>query len=159
MGKKGFMMAELVVVSSIVMVSLAALYISYSKIFTKYYSYIDYYDPDTLYELAYCRDLLIDEGKLNNLLMNTTTSKIINNDVSESGYDTTNKIVLIHNHKQNIDNYSIPSGTYSKTFNDYIEYLQNSVDLTKSNYVMVMERCITADDCKYGYLEVYDGTE
>ncbi len=158
MNKRGFMMAELVVVSSIVMVTLAALYISYSQLFTKYYTRIDYYDPDTLYELAYCRDVLIDSEKLNGLLTTTTSSKNLKADLTEAGYEIPDEIYLVHNNKNNISS-TVITGNIHNTFKDYLEYLQNSVDLTKSNYVMIMERCITEDDCKYGYLEVYDGLE
>ncbi len=51
------------------------------------------------------------------------------------------------------------------TFKDYIKYLSASTTF-KSSYIMVMERCTSnddksknIDDCKYAYLEIYDGKE
>ena len=53
----------------------------------------------------------------------------------------------------------------NETFKDYIKYLSASTTF-KSSYIMVMERCTTndddsknKDDCKYAYLEIYDGKE
>ena len=56
MNNKGFMMAEVVVVSAIVMLTLVAIYLSYNKIFTTYNQRLDYYDITTLYRLAEIRD-------------------------------------------------------------------------------------------------------
>ena len=56
MNNKGFMMAELVVVSAIVLVALSGLYVSYNKIFSIYNKRINYYDVATLYELGNIRD-------------------------------------------------------------------------------------------------------
>ena len=56
MNNKGFMMAEVIVVSSIILITLTALYTSYNKIIAVYNQRIDYYDIKTLYELAYIKD-------------------------------------------------------------------------------------------------------
>ena len=64
MNNKGFMMAEVVVVSAIVMLTIVGLYQSYNKIYSAYNTRIDYYDSTTLYRLGYYRDILIENDKL-----------------------------------------------------------------------------------------------
>ena len=58
MNKKGFMMAELIVVSSIVLVALVSMYGSFIKIHSAYKTKMSYYDVATLYRLGYYRDVL-----------------------------------------------------------------------------------------------------
>ena len=73
MNKKGFMMAEVIVVSAVIVVTLVGLYASYNKIFSLYNQRLNYYDVATLYELAYIRDNNID-----NILNTINTKKEIN---------------------------------------------------------------------------------
>ena len=82
LNKKGFMMAEVIVVSSIVLITLTSLYMSYNK--------------------------------------------ITNTNLSQE----------------------------NTTFNEYLEYLKNSITVDNCNYILVMEKCDKDNkDCKYGYLE------
>jgi len=62
MNNKGFMMAEVVVVSAIILVFMAGMYVSYNKLFTIYNQRVNYYDVTTLYKLGYYRDKLKDGG-------------------------------------------------------------------------------------------------
>ena len=192
MNNKGFMMAEVVVVSSIVLVFLAGLYASYNKIYTSYRNLINYYDITTLYKLGYYRDTLInninDSSKtnINDILSmvndkagsNTSTFYVVQDVVSS---DANEKVFLIRNGKNNLTNNfadsshqvcSISSKTSLScspkklsnehiTFKEYLNFLSTSVDLSETNYVMVMEKCADSDanNCKYAYLEVKDGKE
>ena len=78
------------------------------------------------------------------------------------------RVLLIKNSKNTINKNILKNKniTIHSTFLDYIDYLSTSVK-PQSNYILVMERCnikngrdkINNDDCKYAYLEVYDGKE
>lgn len=149
MNNKGFMMAEVVVVSAIVLVFLAGLYASYNELYSAYSRHLDYYDTVTLYQLGYYRDVLIESGnKLNEYIAGSSESiKLEKLNKGDTAYlvkaNKLNKDVVI---EENL------------TFIDYVQFLTDSIKF-KSNYVMILESCKTEDDCKYAYLEVYDGSE
>ena len=162
MNNKGFMMAEVIVVSAIILVFMTGLYLSYGKLFSLYNTRVNYYDSDTLYGIAYYRDTLIKEDKINNLLstVKSSSNKYLNlftNTLDQ--VNTGDNLFLVYHAKDNLS--KIPSNSISKTFKEYIDYLEDSATF-RSNYIMIMERCYygTDDyDCTYGYLEVYDGYE
>ena len=43
-----------------------------------------------------------------------------------------------------------------KIIRTYVNYLNDSKKFDKANFVLLIERCYTDDDCKYAYLDVYD---
>ena len=183
MNNKGFMMAEVVVVSAIVLTLLGSIYASYNKLYSLYSTRIDYYDAVTLYKLAYYRDCLIEEAKINlaitNLKKTNDPTKNFLDVASIQGItvDETDRVFLVYNHKEALTQEvaaKIKEKNINATFKDYIDYLHTSDELfknNKSNFVMIMERCnyypnkeykrdnINLNDCKYAYLEVFDGTE
>lgn len=185
MNNKGFMMAEVIVVSAIVLTLLSTLYISYNKLYGVYNKRINYYDSNTLYRLAYYRDILIENELINKLLIDTkdkkyNTTKIYGSAKNQmvktkevnlfnlpdseytknKDYDEVVYLTYIGNNNKKIKLDNFKSENINVTFSDYISYLTNSVKLN-SNYVLLMERCKKEDknDCKYAYLEVYDGME
>ena len=165
--KKGFMMAEVVVVSAIVLIFLASLFVSYNELYSKYKTRVKYYDSATLYQLGYYRDTLVENKTLGTALENAKTNKLVSvfNSESESESlfqlsdrdETKDRAYLIYNNKENIKGNELDGiSSVNVTFKDYLNYLASSVRLD-SEYVMVMEKCSTDDDCKYAYLEVYEG--
>lgn len=147
LNKKGFMMAEVIVTSTIVIAIITGLYASYAKIYGLYKQRINYYDVNTLYKVGYYRDKLIDSEELNEHIKNCTNYIHIDSEI-----DTSDKLYLVKTNK--ID--SIPAE--NPTFKEYIKYLSDALE-TKANYVMIMESCKEEDNCKYAYLEIYDGNE
>jgi len=133
---KGFMMAEVVVVSSVVLVTLVSFYVSYNKIISLYNQRINYYDIATLYDLAYVRDGISDYSDYN------SKDAIIS--------DTYDKVYYVNN--QDLDKLDVEN----QTFKDYLEYIDSSVNFETDN-ILVMEKCINndIDNCRYAYLEVY----
>ena len=155
MNNKGFMMAEVIVVSAIILVFMTGLYLSYGKLFGQYNTRINYYDSETLYAAAYYRDTLIKEDNMNDALAYAKTkrlSKLFTDNYIDKNNSGDN-LVLVYNPNQNL---SRVTGV-KKTFTDYVNYLRTSMKFT-SNYVLLLERCYN-DDCTYAYLEVYDGKE
>ena len=106
MNKKGFMMAELIVVSSIVMVTLTSLYLSYGKLYSEYKARLNYYDSTGLYELASARDSLIYQEKLNDLLQTTKSApnySLLDSELSFEYTGDEKHVYLVYNKKNNIN--------------------------------------------------------
>ena len=68
---KGFMLAELVIVSAVVIGTMVALYTGFNKASINYKERSKYYSIDCLYAGQTIKNLLIDEFKLTDLLNNT----------------------------------------------------------------------------------------
>lgn len=137
LNKKGFMMAEVIVVSSIVLITLTSLYMSYNKIYSTYKKRINYYDVSIIYDLDQIRRNEVIDAPTNNTKIdsepNTTVYAI---------HLTDNKITDTNLSQENT------------TFNEYLKYLKNSITVNNCNYILVMEKCDEANkECKYGYLE------
>lgn len=147
LNKKGFMMAEVVVVSFIVMGILLSIYSSYSSVIRKYNHVMDYYNIDYIYELASIRDELIRNNEMDNILSETEATNCLYNENKKVFFAKTNNINCI-NGLTNVD--------IKDTLKDYITYLQNSVDLSQNNYVMIIERAkskgVGNDSYYYNYL-------
>ena len=145
LNKKGFMMAEVIVVSSIVLITLTSLYISYNKIYSTYKKRINYYDVSIIYDLDKIRrNTEIDEP--------TNNTKIENDVISEP--NTTVYAIPLPITDNKITDLSQENTTFNTTFNEYLEYLKNSITVNNCNYILVMEKCDEAKKgCKYGYLE------
>ena len=142
LNKKGFMMAEVIVVSSIVLITLTSLYISYNKIYSTYKKRINYYDVSIIYDLDKIRrNPAIDEP--------TNNPKII---IKDSESNTTVYAIPLTGNKITDTNTNLSQE--NTTFNEYLEYLKNSITVNNCNYILVMEKCDEANKgCKYGYLE------
>lgn len=140
MNNKGFMMAEVVVVSSIILVVLTAFYTSYNKIISIYNQRLNYYDVATLYKLADYRDNSLSDNPQNGL---------------NNGSDG-EKIYYVN--KNTIKNNDLNDPDINQTFKDYLSYLSTSLDFDSlPNKLLVMEKCDSdgTSNCKYAYLEVY----
>lgn len=134
MNNKGFMMAEVVVVSAIIIVTLTALYVSYNKIISLYNQRVDYYDVRTLYEL--------DEYRRTALL--TTPNTYPKKDGT-----------IYYTRKKLINTILSNPSNHSAKFQDYIQFLSTTLEnIDSENCILIMERCIDNDNCKYAYLEV-----
>ena len=173
--KNGFMMAELIIVSAIVLVSLSGFYISFNKIFSRYNSKLDYYDSASIYYLAYYRDIMIGNDRFNDILADLSITspimKLYDSDDEGTGEENAFKLqgddidtdhthvvyIAKNNNKQVIKNL-LSNEEVKETYKDFVNNLSETVTLD-SNYVMLIERCISTDECKYGYLEIYDGYE
>ena len=145
MNNKGFMMAEVIVVSAVILVALTTFYVSYNKVISLYNERLDYYDPTTLYELAKYRD---DNFLSLNFNLESDETKILLGDESGEG----KRIYLL---KGEDLTYLNPK---NKTFIKYRDYLKNKLNFTGENkykHILVMEKCDSNRmNCKYAYLEV-----
>ena len=175
MNNKGFMMAEVVVVSAIVLVAITGLYISYNKIYSIYNARIDYYDVTTLYRLGYYRDVLIENDKIEEVLETANNQKVVDiynskntgviSELPETEFKeyTTDTVFLVK--ASNFSLNALEDRKINQTFKNYIEFLLDGATIN-SNYMMLMEKCFLNDDetinvdkCSYAYIEIYDGNE
>ena len=141
---KGFMMAEVVVVSSIVLVALVGLYTSYSKIFTLYNQRVNYYDIRTLYELSGIRDHYLDAWG------------------QKLGLKNVNGDIVLYVKLDDIKDKTVNVTDLKQTFKDYLDFLATSLDFNNIKLgdknidkILIMENCDgDENNCKYAYLEV-----
>lgn len=139
LNKKGFMMAEVIVVSSIVLITLTSLYMSYNKIYSTYKKRINYYDVSIIYDL--------DQIRRNEVIATPTNNTKI---IKDAESNTTVYAIPLTDNKITDTNLS----QENTTFNEYLKYLKNSITVDNCNYILVMEKCDKAKkECKYGYLE------
>ena len=151
---KGFMMAELVVVGSIVLTTLVGLYTSFNKIYSTYDVRLSYYDVVTLYRLGYYRDILIKNNLVNDVIenFNDTTSIVniydnknfngqFNIPLEDNMNNIEDKVFMIYNNKERINSSIFGDINVNATFKDYVDYLEESVDFSQFDYMFIMERC------------------
>lgn len=140
MNNKGFMLAEVVVVSAVILTALSVFYINYNKIISLYNERINYYDPTTLYELAKYRD---DHFTDSSFALDTKNKKL---------YDSNGKIIYLFNGSY-LDN--LQNNVSNKTFKNYIEFLKTNIRYKYNRIFLTMENCDSNKmNCKYAYLEV-----
>lgn len=168
LNKKGFMMAEVVVVSSVVLIILTTLYISYNKIFSLYETRLKYEDSNLLYSLAYYRDYLVEtydeehNNKLERAFYDLYYEQGSNNhyDILLNQVRYLPKVIdedyvfLIHNnYQQKFDAEKfLNNKNLDKTLVEYINYLSTSFDFSNAEYIMLLERPYKANTYKYAYL-------
>lgn len=149
MNNKGFMMAEVIVVSSVILIAMAFYYVNYNQLVSSYNRRLDYYDVRSLYELADYRN--------DNLPVSSSVSEIPSTykKLSTSGTSFTNLYLVKGNQLDKLIDGE--SGDLNKTFIAYLDYLIRSVDFSLDNsykYIYVSEKCNSLNNCKYAYLEV-----
>ncbi len=176
LNKKGFMMAEVVVVSSVVLIILTTLYISYNKIFSLYETRLSYEDSNLLYALSYYRDYLVETtdespnhpNKLARAFYyleyaqgtNNHYDMLLNYNPDDSylkhvklakNNEYNDNVYIIWNHNNEELNISRLGG--NKAYMEYVGYLSTNLDLTGVNHLMILERRYTKDNTyKYAYL-------
>lgn len=159
LSNKGFMMAEVIVVSAVIMTTLVALYTSYNKIFSIYNQRVRYYDVTTLYELAFIRDNEMYKA-------NDGTIKLDSNGfvkVEDKYIKDLENISNINDKKYNRNILyvgkdgitGINTDKINKTYKEYIEYLSGSIDVNKIYKIDNIENTLLADD---GNIEDYKYT-
>lgn len=154
MNNKGFMMVELVVVSSIVVVTLTALYISFNKIMISYDEIIDYNDISTAYRLGYYYKSLEADGKIEKVdKYEKVNIENMKETINEVIYEDTVYIAKVSklNELKNED--------INQTFKEYISYVYDNV-FNGIEQILIIESCQTKNDvevCKYAYMDANVG--
>lgn len=162
---KGFMLAEVVVVSVIICTVLVTLYTSLVRINNAYDTRNRYYDINTLYFTEEVNDILIYMNYINEYI-STSESKEV--DLSKnvfSGYNFYSAYNINTALGGSIKMYfslyddsrveALKNMKDNATFKDYISYLKDHFDYDEEyEYILVTEMCKTGDDCYYYGLRV-----
>ena len=161
---KGFMLAEVVIVSAILITTLVSLYAGFAKVYKAYEERSSFFDTDSIYALKSIEDTLIDEGIFNNIIDKINTSNYLSylkGDISSDNYINNYLTELLGNY--NIENFYITT-YYSNSlnsiinsdpnnivFNDFLTYLQKNLTFDNSyNYIFLSE----TKDGRFAYLRV-----
>ena len=164
LNRKGFMMAEVVVVSVIICTVLVTLYTALARINNAYDARNRYYDIDTLYFTEEINYSLISSGLINKLIQNGNSVKVtlegqgIDLNEISSFYNSNNKgetkIYFSLYKKNDVKKLANLTGT-KETFKDYITYASDHFDYNEDyEYMLITEMCKTNDDCYYYGLRV-----
>lgn len=161
-GRKGFMMAEVVVVSVVIAVVLITLFTGLNRVSSAYEKRDRYYDIDALYLAMMANDALIENGSINNLINDGTSTIIEANDdvnllLNTYNNDDVNLYFSLYE-KGKIDelkDLSTTEETTKETTKEFIDYLKDKFDFNDDyNYVIISEICKNVDDCYYYALKV-----
>jgi len=164
LNRKGFMMAEVVVVSVIICTVLVTLYTALARINNAYDTRNRYYDIDTLYFTEEINYSLISSGLINKLIQNGNSVKVtlegqgIDLNEISSFYNSNNKgktKIYFSLYKKNDVNKLANLTGLNETFKDYITYANDHFDYNEDyEYMLITEMCKTNDDCYYYGLRV-----
>lgn len=162
---KGFMLAEVVVVSVIICAVLVTLYTSLVRINNAYDTRNRYYDINTLYFTEEVNDMLIYNGYINEYISTNNSkeidlSNVFSNDsnfYSAYNIDTAKggSIRMLFSLYDNSSVEALADMNINATFKEYISYLKDHFDYDEEyEYILVTEMCKTGDDCYYYGLRV-----
>lgn len=157
LNKKGFMMAEVVVVSAVILGVLVSIYSSYSKVFRRYSEVLNYYNVDGVYKLVTVRDKMIGASRFSNInfVLNYTDSLGVGYFKCTPEICLTNdNVYFIKKSKLNAIINNSETGM-SDSFKEYLSYLRNAVTFSSNgNYIMVIEWPRDDETNYYNYLEL-----
>lgn len=161
---KGFMLAEVVIVSAVLITTLVSLYAGFAKVYKAYEERSSFFDTDSIYALKSIEDTLIDEGLFNNIINEINTSNYVSylaENLTDDSYINSYLKELLGNY--NIEYFYITkydsaslttimeSDTDNIVFNDFLTYLQKNLNFDdKYNYIFVSK----TKDGRFAYLRV-----
>lgn len=165
LNKKGFTLAEVIVVSVVIVTVLVTLFTALNRLVSAFETRNRYYDIDAAYLAVEVNNLLIKNKKINSLVATgkTTSLTVVNlNDANityiknyykeDENNSTVNTIFSLYN-KDKIK--EIERLISNQTSKDYIEYLNDNLNYEDNyTYVIISELCQTKDDCRYYTLKV-----
>jgi len=151
LNRKGFMLAEVIVVSVVIGVVLVTLFTSLSRMSSAYETRNRYYDIDSAYIAEEINDSLIRSGEVNTLISSGNSTVITSSSLTtfKNFYTASSVKAYFALYTSNgISN--LKSKNSNNTFKDYIDYLGGNLIFNNDYlYVILVERCKTSDDCYY----------
>lgn len=138
LNKKGFMLAEVVIVASVITTILVSLYISISKISQAYDKRNKYYDIDAQQVAIEINDSLSDQ------LPTDVVRELDDDDINfKNRYNnqTKKKIKLAYFIKSDTDSIDQLKKSLDDeiALKEYIDYLEDNIDFEKYNYLILVE--------------------
>ena len=169
LNKKGFMLAEVVVVSVVIATTLVTLYVALNRLISAFDTRNTYYDIDAAYLTVEVNNILIENGIINTLLSESEPQiKEVSSDTSNEYLDVKNfvglysgnkKVYFSPYNKNKIDSIKADKDKENKnnnqTFIDYIDYLSDNLNYGDPyTYVIISEICDGDNNCRYYTLKV-----
>jgi len=162
LNRKGFMLAEVIVVSVVIATVLVTLFTGINNVSNAYSIRNKYYDVDSLFVAMEINDILISNYNVESYLNNNNVFKLsgglIDNYMTfyrnSTGYDVSSSyFVPYSSDKLNV----MSSMSINQTFKDYIDYLKGNLDFKEDyTYMIIVERRNVSDinDCYYYVLKL-----
>ena len=154
--RKGFMLAEVIIVSVIICVVLVSLFTGINRVTKAYDLRNRYYDVNALYMAEKANLYLIEDNSINTLISNNSPVKVentnLNNVISfyNSGNTGSTLNIYFTPYDQNkVDDLGKLTGT-NQTYKDFIDYLSGHLEFKgEYTYMLISEICNSTDDCYY----------
>ncbi|MGN1312204.1 MAG: hypothetical protein ACI4U4_04245 [Bacilli bacterium] len=153
--RKGFMLAEVIIVSVIICVVLVSLFTGINRVTKAYDLRNRYYDVNALYMAEKANLYLIEDKSINNLISDDTPVKVENSNLNEviSFYNSGNTDSVVNIYFTPYDQTNLESlkdkGT-NQTYKDFIDYLSGHLEFNgEYTYMLISEICNSTDDCYY----------
>ena len=154
--RKGFMLAEVIIVSVIICVVLVSLFTGINRVTKAYDLRNRYYDVNALYMAEKANLYLIEDNSINTLISNNSPVKVentnLNNVISFYNSGNTGSAVNIYftPYDQNkVDDLGKLTET-NQTYKDFIDYLSGHLEFKgEYTYMLISEICNSTDDCYY----------
>lgn len=162
LNNKGFMLAEVIISASVIIVTLVSLYAGFARVYKAYEIRSTYYDADSVYALKTISDYFIDEMVFNSYIsgINNTNRYV---EFKEIGTPS-NKIDAFIN--KMIENYKFEHfyltrydmeylnsvKSISSDLEEYIDFLDSDkvIDNTNYKYIFISE----TNDGRFSYLRI-----
>lgn len=164
MNKKGFMLAEVVVVSVVIATVLVTLFIGLNNVTSAYRIRNKYYDVDSLYVAMEINDILRANDNIANLINNNNVvslygkgygiDEFANFYKNKIKYDISS-IYFVPYDSEKLE--QIKDDSINVTFKDYVDYLGGNLIFDEDyNYMIIVERENNSDedDCYYYTLKL-----
>lgn len=157
LGRNGFMLVEVVVVSAVIATVLVTMFIAINRVSSAYSTRDSYNSVDALYLAMAENDILRENNELSDLVCNNSNANEITDSSLKGAYKDIGSINLYYSP---YDRDKVLSLKRNKaTFDGFIDYISNKLDYsnTNYNYLIISELCKTEDDCYYYALKLkYD---
>lgn len=162
LGRKGFMLAEVVVVAVVIATVLVTLYTGLNNVSSAYETRNRYYDVDSLYVAMEVNDILIRNNYLgingNDVIRLRTKSVVMN--FEQFYYQIVGDNVISYFIPYNAEGLLTLKNGYAaktQTFIDYLDYLSDNLNFEDDyDYIIIVERRQNndIDDCYYYALKL-----
>lgn len=156
LNNKGFMLAEVIISASVIIVTLVSLYAGFARVYKAYEIRSTYYDADSVYALKTISDYFIDEMVFNSYISSiNNTNKYVEFKKNES---PSNKIDAFIN--KMIENYNFKHFYLTRYNSDYLESIESISSDLKEYINFLNSDGVIDDDANYKYIfisETNDG--
>lgn len=150
--RKGFMLAEVIIVSVIICVVLVSLFTGINRVTKAYDLRNRYYDVNALYMAEKANLYLIEDKSINTLISpvkvdNSNLYNVIN--FYKSNEDSAVNIYFTPYDKTKLESLKNIEET-NQTYKDFIDYLSGHLEFNgEYTYMLISEICNSIDDCYY----------